>query len=589
MPKKNGRSAALGELEVSQAHVLPARRRGAFLPKDPLLASVKLIVVLAMCLLAIPVTSLIYTSLLGDEGLTFANFALVTEHPQFWPAMKNTLIVGVGTVVVMICFTVPLAWIYTRTDLPRKNVMLGLITINVAIPSFLVAMGYIFLFNPTNGVLNELWRFIIGERQTPFNVYSLGWIFFLQGVALSAPAFFMMVPTFQGIDSSLEEAAAANGVTRWTAAVFIVLPLASPAILAVAAYYFIIAVEMFDYAGMLGAPVRTYVAATLLYAFIHDGSGLPRYAEGASLGLIMAAVALLLAFAYLWSVRHADRFVVLTGKRKAQTPIKLSPAGRRLAWGFIGVYFVIGIGTPLLMLIWASGLPFLRMPSWQALQQWNMQAYANVLPMLPGLLKNNLILMATVPTIGVTLAACMAWVGTRFKSPMRKGIDIAVMVAVAVPSIVGALGFLFFGLYVNSYVAIYGTIWLIAIAMAARYLTWANRTVSGAMMQFHPEIEEASLVSGVRRGRSFVSIVLPNVSRSLVISWFWLALLSLRELTIPIMLSRRGTDVFSTAIWGLNSSGTTDEAAALSVILAAMILVFVTLFHLVTTRLAVQT
>jgi iron(III) transport system permease protein len=209
--------------------------------------------------------------------------------------------------------------------------------------------------------------------------------------------------------------------------------------------------------------------------------------------------------------------------------------------------------------------------------------------MLPLLLKNNVILILTVPTMGVAMAVCMAWVGTRFKSRMRKGIDIAVMVAVAVPSIVGALGFLFFALNINGAVAIYGTIWLIALAMTARYLTWANRTISGTMMQIHPEIEEVCQTSGVSRGRTFVSVVLPNVARSLFISWFWLALLSMRELTIPIMLSRRGTDVFSTTIWGLNNSGVTDEAAALSVILAGIILVMVVLFHLISTQWAIRT
>lgn len=582
MTQANSEDAASARKVAGLASATQSRR--SFLPKDPVLFAVKIIVILAMLMLAVPILSLLFTSLTGEDGLTFSNFVLVTEHKQFWPAMQNTAIVGFGTVFVLIFFTVPLAWIYTRTDLPRKNIMLALITINVAIPSFLVAMGYIFIFNPTNGVFNELWRAVFGPGPTPFNVYTIGWIFFLQGVALSAPAFFMMVPTFQGIDTSLEEAAAANGVSKWTAAFFIALPLASPAILAVACYYFIIAVEMFDYAGMLGTPVRTYVAATLLYGFIHDGSTLPRYAEGASLGIIMAAAALLLAFAYLWAVRNADRFVTLTGKRRLQAPIKLSKVGRRLAWGFVATYFIIGTGLPLLMLVWASGIPFLRAPSMEALQQWNFQAYANVMPMIPGLLKNNLLLMLVVPTIGVTLAACMAWVGTRFKNRIRKGIDMAVMVAVAVPSIVGALGFLFFGLRVNSYVAIYGTIWLIAIAMAARYITWANRTVTGSMMQLHPEIEEASIVSGVRKGNGFFFIVLPNVARSLVISWFWLALLSMRELTIPIMLSRRGTDVFSTAIWGLNTSGITDEAAALSVILAGMILVMVIVFHFISNK-----
>lgn len=557
------------------------------IPRDPILAIVKVIIVVAIALLAIPIISLIVSALSGEDGATIDHFIAVTEHPQFWPAMRNTAISGVGTVIVMTCFTVPLAWIYTRTSLPKKNLMIALITVNVAIPSFLVALGYIFIFNPSNGVFNVVWRIISGATDSPVNIYSLGWIVFLQGVALSAPAFFMTVPTLQGIDTSLEEAAAANGVRRWKAAVFIVLPLASPAIFAVAAYYFIIAVEMFDYAGMLGTPARTYVAASLLYSFIHD-STLPRYAEAASLGLIMAVLAMFLAFAYLYAVRNADRFVVLSGKRREQVSIQLTRNGKRWAWGFVAFYFTVGTGTPLLMLVWASGMPFLQVPSLEALKGWNLTAYANVWPIVPGLLKNNLKLMLVAPTIGVILAACMAWVGTRFKSRLRKGIDITVMLAVAVPSIVGALGFLTFALMVNRYIAIYGTIWLIAITMAARYLTWANRTISSAMMQIHPEIEEAGLVSGIRKGRTFVSIVLPNVARSLLISWFWLALMSLRDLTIPIMLSRRGTDVFSTAIWGLNSSGVTDEAAALSVILALFVLLFVGCYHVITTKWVVQ-
>jgi iron(III) transport system permease protein len=546
------------------------------------------VVLIAMVLLAIPILSLISRALVGDDGFTLSHFTAVFDHPQFWPAMRNTAISGLGTVVVMICFTVPLAWIYARTDLPRKSAMLAMITVNVAIPSFLVALGYIFMFNPSNGVFNEIFRAITGTGDAPVNVYTLGWIIFLQGVALSAPAFFMMVPTLQGIDTSLEEAAAVNGVRRWKAALFIVLPLASPAILAVAAYYFIIAVEMFDYAGMLGTPARTFVAASLLYAFIHEGSSLPRYGEGASLGLIMAFLAIILSLIYLRAVRHADRFVVLNGKRREQVSIALTKGGRRMAWGFVSIYFAIGTGLPLLMLIWASGLPFLQVPSWEAAQSWNLNAYLNVLPMLPTLIKNNLILMLVVPTIGVILAAALAWIGTRFSHHWRKGIDATVMVAVAVPSIVGALGFLAFAISFNKYIPIYGTIWLIAITMAARYMTWANRTVSSAMMQIHPEFEEACKTSGILRGRTFISVILPNVARSLVVSWFWLALMSLRELTIPVMLARRGTDVFSTAIWGLNTSGVTDEAAALSVILAVLILGLVTVFHLILTKWKIQ-
>jgi iron(III) transport system permease protein len=99
----------------------------------------------------------------------------------------------------------------------------------------------------------------------------------------------MIVPCLQAIDVTLEEAAAASGVRRRVTALRIVLPLAAPAILAASAYYFIIAIEMFDYASMLGMPARIFVASTWLYQLINAGTGLPHYGEAAALGLLMAA------------------------------------------------------------------------------------------------------------------------------------------------------------------------------------------------------------------------------------------------------------------------------------------------------------
>jgi len=186
----------------------------------------------------------------------------VLAHPLFVPVAWNTLMLGTGTVVVMLSLAVPFAWLFARTDLPRKDLFLTLITVNVAIPSFLLAIGYIFIFNPSNGLANQVARDVFGLTTSPFNIYSLGWMIVLQGAALAAPAFFMIVPCLQAIDVTLEEAAAASGVRRHATVLRIVLPLAAPAILAACAYYFIIAIEMFDYASMLGMPARIFVAST---------------------------------------------------------------------------------------------------------------------------------------------------------------------------------------------------------------------------------------------------------------------------------------------------------------------------------------
>ncbi len=548
------------------------------LVRDPIALAIRVLVAVAMFLLAVPIFALLSSSLSDVQanggGLTLANFQAVLAHPLFAPVAWNTLMLGAGTVAVMLLFAVPFAWLFTRSDLPRKDLLLALITVNVAIPSFLVAIGYIFTFNPSNGLANQVARDVFGLTTSPFNIYSLGWMIVLQGAALAAPAFFMIVPSLQAIDVTLEEAAAASGVRRRVTALRIVLPLAAPAILAACAYYFIIAIEMFDYASMLGMPARIFVASTWLYQMINAGTGLPRYGEAAALGLLVAAGSLLVSLVYLWSIGKAARYAVVTGKRQRQQTLRLNAAAKIIAWAFILAYALFSFALPVVALLWASGQPFMQLPTPLALSRWNLEAYHEAFAQLPPLLYNNLIVMLAVPTISVALAACVAWAGGR-----RHGLDLFVMMAIAVPSIVSALGFLYFGLAVYRAIPIYTTIWLIVLAMSIRYLTWANRTISSNLLQVHPEIEEACATSGVRPGPAFVSVLLPTIGRALLYSWFWLALLSLRELTIPIMLARPDTAVLATAIWSLNSAGNTDVAAAMSMILVCITLVMVFLFH----------
>jgi iron(III) transport system permease protein len=557
------------------------------LPRDPIALGTRALVAVALFLLAVPIFALLSSSLSdvqsNDSALTLANFQAVLAHPLFVPVVRNTLMLGAGTVAVMLFFAVPFAWLFTRSDLPRKDLLLALITVNVAIPSFLVAIGYIFTFNPSNGLANQVARDVFGLTTSPYNIYSLGWMIVLQGAALAAPAFFMIVPCLQAIDVTLEEAAAASGVRRRVTALRIVLPLAAPAILAACAYYFIIAIEMFDYASMLGMPARIFVASTWLYQMINAGTGLPRYGEAAALGLLMAAGSLLVSLVYLWSIGKAARYAVVTGKRQRQQSLRLNAAAKITAWTFILAYALFSFALPVLTLLWVSGQPFMRLPTLLALSRWSLEAYHEAFAQLPPLIYNNLIVMLAVPTISVALAACVAWAGAgargRAGRGLRRGLDLFVMTAIAVPSIVSALGFLYFGLAIYRAIPIYTTVWLIVLAMSTRYLTWANRTISSNLLQVHPEIEEACATSGVRPGPTFVSVLLPTIGRALLYSWFWLALLSLRELTIPIMLARPDTAVLATAIWSLNAAGNPDVAAAMSMILVCVTLVMVFLFH----------
>ncbi|WP_067893768.1 ABC transporter permease [Actinomadura chibensis] len=554
------------------------RRRDVDLP----LVAVGALIALLCAILVVPLAGLVWAAFGPQEGfgggsLSLDNFRTVLGSAGLPATLLRTLALGLGTVAVTLVVAVPLAWLYARTDLRGKSVILALAAMKMAIPGFLVALGYIFMLNPSNGIINSWWSDLTGGPLT--NIYTLKWIIVLQGLDFAGPAFFMLVPTLRVIDVNVEEAAAVHGVPRWRAALQLLLPVAAPAIAGVSIFFFIAAVEVFDYAGMLGMPARITVLSTLIYQYSQGATGSPEYGNAAAVGLGMALAIGLIMIGYHRAVRRADQMATVTGRRAAREPMRLTRGGRWAGHGFVLGYALLGVALPVLTLVWASLTPYLRPPSAEAAADLSFDAYGDAMYDLAEVLPTTLLLVAAVPTLAVVLAACGSWLVTRTRVRGRRGLDALVMMTLAVPSIVLAVSFLYVGLSVYRWLPLYGTAAFLALAVAARFVATAYRTLHGTMLQVHGELEEAAAASGVRRGRTFLSVVLPTVRGGLVYAWFWIALLTVRELTITVILSGDGTDVMSTRIFGYSSAGETGLSAALGVMQLGLIAVLLAAFY----------
>ena len=67
------------------------------------------------------------------------------------------------------------------------------------------------------------------------------------------------------------------------------------------------------------------------------------------------------------------------------------------------------------------------------------------------------------------------------------------------PTIVAAVAFQYFGIAIYEWLPLYGSIWLISIAMGTRMLAYSTRTMNTASLQIHMELDEAAQASGVSR------------------------------------------------------------------------------------------
>ena len=120
-------------------------------------------------------------------------------------------------------------------------------------------------------------------------------------------------------------------------------------------------------------------------------------------------------------------------------------------------------------------------------------------------------------------------------------------------------------------IGLYGTVWILVLAYSYR-LAVSTRLSRAALIQIHPELEEASLTSGGRWLDTIRRVVLPLLAPSLMASFLLLFIVGFREFTIPMILQSQDNVVLSVMMWKAFQSGKTLEAAAVGSIIVLLVI-----------------
>jgi iron(III) transport system permease protein len=398
-------------------------------------------------------------------------------------------------------------------------------------------------------------------------------------------AFIMTAAVFRAMDPSLEESAAMCGARAHQVARRVTLPLAWPGILAAGIYVFTIGFAAFDVPAIIGWSNRLYTFSTYLLVLLQAEDSLPHYGAAAALSTIVIAIAGLFGWWYARLQKRAHRYQIVTGKGYRPQPIRL---GHRAlwAWSFLGLYILFATLLPILLVVWASLLPYFQLPSAAAFATLSLAQFRS-LPWdlaFEGL-RNTAILMVLTPTI--TLACCIAfsWIVLRSNVPGRLGFDFVAFLPHAVPNIVFGVGALLFALFVlQRAVPIFGTIWILLLVFLLARLSYGTRMTNGSLMQIHKELEDSARMSGAATGGVVRGVVVPLLAPTLVYAWLWIALLTFRELTLAVILTTRGNITLPVVVWSMWVNGASGRAAALTLLLLAIMVPFIVLYWLVVRR-----
>ncbi len=522
---------------------------------------------------------LIYASVKSTEDklpfestvTTLGNYVAVFTSPATLPIFFDTFVFTVGSLAIGLPAAILLAWLLERTAMPGRGWIANLILVPMTIPSLLSAIAWIQLLDPRIGLVNVLVRDIFGIQSDtgPFDIYTLTGMCFVQGLRLVPSAYLMLAASFRAMDPSLEEQSAMAGQNLARTTMRVTLPIMRPALLAALIYFIIVVIESFDIPGLLGFTARIRVLSTAIYWATHSEVGLPDYGLASALGAIILAAALILMWAYQRLTAHQERFATITGKGYRPRQLGL---GRWTvpATAFCALYIFIAVLLPFLMLLWTSVEPFYAVPSAESWRRATMEGYVNIWRdgSVVHALWNTVELALVTSVATIALAVLVSWFVVRRR---RATAGLAHYLATisflpqCVPSIVIGLALIF--VYVRFPIPIYGTLWIIALAMTTRYLAFSSRAVTSSLMQVHGELEEASQMSGAPWGRTLGRITLPLLAPALINVFLWVAVHAMQELSMALMLYNPDTVVVSTMIWSMWQNGRTADAAVLGVVL----------------------
>jgi iron(III) transport system permease protein len=514
-----------------------------------------------------------------ETAYSFVHYIQVFSDTYTYRVFLNTFGYSITSLLVAFGFGLPAAWLAERTDLPLKPLLYTLMTVGLLMPGFATAMGWLFLFHPRIGLGNVLLNNLSDGAIGPINIASIGGMGWVEGLSLAPVAFIMTAAVFRAMDPSLEESAEMSGAKATTIARRVTLPLAWPGILASGIYIFTIAFAAFDVPAIIGWSNKIFTFSTYVVTELAPDDDLPHYGVAAALATFVIVLAGVLSWWYGRLQSQAHRYQVVTGKGYRPRLLALKQRAG-LAWGFLALFFFLSKLLPLLLLIWASLLPFFQLPSAEAFASISLANY-NAIPWdlaFKGF-KNTAALVVMTPTITLFCAMAFSWVVLRSRIPGKGFFDFIAFLPHAIPNIIFGVAILLLALFVlRDTIPLFGTIWILLIVFVIARLSYATRMTNSTMIQIHKDLEESGTMCGATTGTVMFRVVTPLLAPTLIYAWLWIALITFRELTLAVILTTGDNITLPVVVWSLWYSSGLGAAAALTLLLMLMMLPIVGLY-----------
>lgn len=507
---------------------------------------------------------LIPAYLLLRAATGWENALATLARVQTWQVLGNTVWLAGTVTLATAVLAVPLAWLTTCTDLPGKRVWAVLAALPLVIPSYVAAFVFASVLTP-KGLLQQMLYPLLGIERLP-NFYGFPGTFYVLTLMCYPFTFLMVRAALKRMDPALVEAARSLGLSPRRAFFRVTLPYLRPSIMAGSLLVALYVLRDFGVVAALQYSTFTRIIYNRYTVYKLDAA--------ATLALVLVLVTAVILYFEQKSRGRARYERVSIGAARLQKPVQLG-WWKIPALAFTGsVVFVALVGP-------ASGLLYWFWRGWQqdfGIKDLSGQSNVGSLLELVAPAWNSFTASLLGALLAMTLALPIAILVTRRPGRLSYLFEKLTYASYALPGIVVALAFVFFGIHYAR--NLYQTLPMLLFAYVILFIPQAVGAERTSLMQISRNLEEAGRSLGKRPSTIFRTITLPLVKPGMLAGGALVFLTCMKELPATLILSPIGFSTLSAQVWGNMSEAFFARAAApalLLVLLSSVPLAWITL------------
>ena len=487
--------------------------------------------------------------------------------PGILKAMSNTFTLALARQSISLIVGSFFAWLIARTDIPMKGMLEFFFWLSFFLPALPETMGWILLLDPKYGVLNQGLMSLGIFSQPIFNIYSFWGIVWAHLGGTISVKVMLLAPAFRNLDAALEEASKISGASGSRTFFRIVIPVMMPAILVTTILGIIRSLEAFEIELLLGTPIGLQVYSTKIHELVTWEP--PQFAPAMALSTVFLGL-LLLMVAFQRNYIAGRNYETITGRGFSIRPTQLGRWRYPAFFRVLTFALIVTILPTFLLLIGT----FMRLFGFFSIADpWTLDNWRATLndPVLLRSLWNTIAIGVGAGVIGVLFYAFIAYMIVKTNYVGRWLLDFLSWLPWSVPGILLGMALLWTFLQTRIFLPIYGTIYLLMIAMVIKSMPFGTQMIKSVLIQLGRDLEEASKVCGASWLHTFRRVILPLAMPALITVGLVGFISSARDISTVVLLGSGKSRTLSLLMLDFAAGAEFEKATVVAVIIVALV------------------